>query len=87
MSIYLTTTGINSHPSSVALATAMLGVSSHRGFFKHLPSAIFRSSIWEAKSAISIVPKVDGSHIRVNGSCIRDSADKYLSGVNWSMIV
>jgi hypothetical protein len=27
------------------------------------------------------------SHIRVNGISIRDSADKYLAGANWSMIV
>ena len=62
-------------------------VSSDSGFLKHLPSANFRSSIREAKSAITVVPKVDGSHMRVNGISIRDSAAKYLSGANWSMSV
>jgi hypothetical protein len=54
---------------------------------KHLPSANFRSSIWEAKSAIAVLPKVDGGHIRVNGISIRDSAAKNLSGANWSISV
>jgi len=77
MSIYLT----NEHlfgkywdqlaPSFGSAGTARLGVSSHRGFFKHLPRANSRSSSWEAKRAITVVPKVDGSLIRVNGISLR----------------